>query len=74
MFALTVELFHLAALSPSAAVTALAAACLAFYAVNLSRVFVTFPGSFTFGEGCLALQALVLFAFEAAATLAVDPR
>ena len=45
-----------------------------FYALNLERIFLTFPGSFTFGEGCLALQSLVLFAFEAIATLVIDPR
>ena len=34
----------------------------------------TFGGSFTFGEGCLALQSVVLFAFEALSTLVIDPR
>ena len=37
-------LFHVAGLSPSAAVTALAAACLAFYAVNLVRELIVILG------------------------------
>jgi len=63
----------LTALSPFASVTALATACLGFYTINLRKVFMTFGGSFTFGEGCLALQSVVLFTFEAVSTLVIDP-
>ncbi len=35
--------------------------CLAGYIFHLPHLFVTFPKSFTFGEGCLVLQSLLLF-------------
>jgi dolichol kinase len=51
----------------------LASICLAFYSLNLRRAFETFPKSFTFGEGCLAMQGIILFSFEAIVTLFLDP-
>jgi hypothetical protein len=35
--------------------------CLTAYKFYLPRMFLTFQKSFTFGEGCLALQSLLLF-------------
>ncbi len=43
--------------------------CLVAYLKMLPAVFRAFPGSFSFGEGCVALQALALFAFEAPAAI-----
>ena len=42
---------------------------LAAYIFHLPRLFLTFPKSFTFGEGCLALQSLVLFAASSVQSL-----
>ncbi len=43
--------------------------CLAGYIFHLPHLFVTFPKSFTFGEGCLVLQSLVLFVSQSDALL-----
>jgi hypothetical protein len=43
--------------------------CLAGYISHLPHMFVTFPKSFTFGEGCLVLQSLVLFVSQSDALL-----
>ncbi len=57
---------------PAATLPVIGLACLvlAAYSVLLPKVFSAFPESFTFGEGCLFLQAGVLFAFEASVSLA----
>ena len=42
---------------------------LVFYKKCLPFVFLRFPGSFSFGEGCIALQAITLFSVNAIMTL-----
>ncbi len=50
-------------------VNILALCCFFGYFFCLPQLFYAAPRSFTFGEGCIFLQALVLYAFEALATL-----
>ncbi len=53
----------------TAPVCCLALLCVLSYHFLLPRLFYSCPRSFTFGEGCLVLQALTLYAFEATGTL-----
>ena len=53
----------------TALVCCLALLCLLSYFFLLPRLFYSCPRSFTFGEGCVVLQALTLYAFEATSTL-----
>lgn len=50
----------------------LALACLLMYFLRLPDLFRTFPLSFSFGEGCIVLQALALYVFESTLTLGAD--
>lgn len=50
-------------------VVALAAICLFLYTKLLPRLFDTFPGSFTFGEGSVCIQAALISIFECFSSL-----
>jgi len=50
-------------------VVIVALTCLTFYFLFLPTIFQTFPLSFTFGEGCVALQGLILFTLKASVSL-----